>query len=635
MPFVAAIHFSLRCALYAMLAIPALLSAATFTVTHTGDTGAGSLRQALTDANLNAGADTIVFAIPGAGPHTLSPTSLLPELTGPTLLDGYSQPGASSNTLADGWNAQIRIRLDGLAAPFNASGLVLGTGATASTVRGIAFTGWSRSGIKVLANDSVVTGNLIGLAVDARQWAPNGINDLGGTGALRVARSAAANGQRIRIGGPLPADRNLIAGNPFGLAVVREGGSEPVLDARIEGNWFGLDGSGRVPIANVTRAIDLQTTSGTQIIANTLVGPGSGSDAVGPTSGFVGLLVQFGNSGLRAQRNRIGVDPLGDGVSVGLVPFGIGIGIDLRAASNTLGLIGGLTDAADGNLVVSAREQGIWVLEGASRQTLLRNRVFGSGIDIDLAPVAGAVNVNDALDADLGSNGLQNHPSLQSALNTGAAVALAGTLASTPNGEFLLQFFASSECNPNGHGGAQRYLQELAVGADGAGNASFNLALPAVPAGQFISALATDGVGNTSEFSACIEVDGGPRPGAIRFSATRYNAAEFSSPAPAVLRRVGGSAGAVSVRVTSENGSAEAGLDYAAIDTVVSWADGDSADKLLPLSVVDDLLIEPTESFNLRLREPGGGASLGLVSGSVVRVQQFLPVQVFANGFEG
>ena len=40
---------------------------ATYTVTNTSNTGAGSLRQAITDANANAGADTIVFAIPGAG----------------------------------------------------------------------------------------------------------------------------------------------------------------------------------------------------------------------------------------------------------------------------------------------------------------------------------------------------------------------------------------------------------------------------------------------------------------------------------------------------------------------------------------------------------------------------------------
>src|SRR4051812_42811607 len=41
--------------------------AATFTVTNTNDTGAGSLRQAIIDANANAGTDQISFNIAGAG----------------------------------------------------------------------------------------------------------------------------------------------------------------------------------------------------------------------------------------------------------------------------------------------------------------------------------------------------------------------------------------------------------------------------------------------------------------------------------------------------------------------------------------------------------------------------------------
>ncbi|MCG8461456.1 MAG: right-handed parallel beta-helix repeat-containing protein, partial [Holophagales bacterium] len=54
---------SLPAAITAALAVgPALpAGAATFTVTHLGDNGAGSLRQAILDANLTPGADQIVF----------------------------------------------------------------------------------------------------------------------------------------------------------------------------------------------------------------------------------------------------------------------------------------------------------------------------------------------------------------------------------------------------------------------------------------------------------------------------------------------------------------------------------------------------------------------------------------------
>jgi hypothetical protein len=55
------------------LGVAATVSANTYTVTTTADSGAGSLRQAITDANGNAGADTIAFNIVGSGVHTIAP----------------------------------------------------------------------------------------------------------------------------------------------------------------------------------------------------------------------------------------------------------------------------------------------------------------------------------------------------------------------------------------------------------------------------------------------------------------------------------------------------------------------------------------------------------------------------------
>ncbi len=64
-------------------------------VTTTDDSGPGSLRQAILDANANPGTDTITFNIPGAGPHTIAPLTALPEITDPVIIDGTTQPGAS------------------------------------------------------------------------------------------------------------------------------------------------------------------------------------------------------------------------------------------------------------------------------------------------------------------------------------------------------------------------------------------------------------------------------------------------------------------------------------------------------------------------------------------------------------
>ncbi len=52
------------------------LRAATFTVLNTNDSGPGSLRQAILDANATPGADTIAFNIPGSGIHTIGPLSV-------------------------------------------------------------------------------------------------------------------------------------------------------------------------------------------------------------------------------------------------------------------------------------------------------------------------------------------------------------------------------------------------------------------------------------------------------------------------------------------------------------------------------------------------------------------------------
>src|SRR5437899_724703 len=72
---------------------------ATFTVLNTSDSGVGSLRQAIMDANNNPGADLISFQIPGTKPYTISPLSPLPSLTDPVTIDGTTQTGFTSQPI--------------------------------------------------------------------------------------------------------------------------------------------------------------------------------------------------------------------------------------------------------------------------------------------------------------------------------------------------------------------------------------------------------------------------------------------------------------------------------------------------------------------------------------------------------
>ena len=98
-----------------VLASAEAAAGATFTVTNTADFGAGSLRQAILDANGAPGADTIAFNIAGAGVHTIVLATALPTVTDVVTVDGYTQPGSSPNTvpLAQGTNAVLNDRVSG------------------------------------------------------------------------------------------------------------------------------------------------------------------------------------------------------------------------------------------------------------------------------------------------------------------------------------------------------------------------------------------------------------------------------------------------------------------------------------------------------------------------------------------
>ena len=87
-------------------------------MSNTDDHGPGSLRQAIVDANDNANLggvpDEIDFDIPGSGLHVISPLIGLPPITDPVVIDGYTQPGSSPNTVLDGDTATLLIVLDGV-----------------------------------------------------------------------------------------------------------------------------------------------------------------------------------------------------------------------------------------------------------------------------------------------------------------------------------------------------------------------------------------------------------------------------------------------------------------------------------------------------------------------------------------
>ena len=169
------------------------IDAASFTVTNTNDSGIGSLRQAILDANGNVGFDTIDFNIPGVGPHTIQPLSALPTITDPVAIDGATQPGFAGTPV---------IELDGSFAGIGANGLHITAGN--SRVRGLVINRFDGSGIPIQTNGgNVIKGNYIGTDV-------TGTLDLGNSAfGISVADGASAN----TIVGATAGGRNIISGN--------------------------------------------------------------------------------------------------------------------------------------------------------------------------------------------------------------------------------------------------------------------------------------------------------------------------------------------------------------------------------------------------------------------------------------
>jgi hypothetical protein len=76
------------------------VSAATYTVSNTFDSGAGSFRDAVAAANSNAGPDQIDFSIIGIGPQTINTLSTIVITDGELTINGLSQPGSACTSSA-------------------------------------------------------------------------------------------------------------------------------------------------------------------------------------------------------------------------------------------------------------------------------------------------------------------------------------------------------------------------------------------------------------------------------------------------------------------------------------------------------------------------------------------------------
>ncbi|HUF54918.1 MAG TPA: right-handed parallel beta-helix repeat-containing protein [Dehalococcoidia bacterium] len=467
--------------------------AATFAVNSTGDApdatpgdgicetstaGECTLRAAIEESNALAGTDTINFNIAGVGPHTISPASELPPIIREVVIDGYSQPGASVNTnpIELGSNAVLMIELDGTNAGALARGLRVVQGPT--TVKGLVINRFLGGGIALEHVFTTIEGNYIGID-------PTGTIDLG-NGIFGIDILYSDN----TVGGVAASARNVISGNGSGIPLEGDGIRLRGQRNLVHGNYIGTDASGTADLGN--------SNNGLYIISpnNTIGGTAPGARNVISGNNFDGvhILTSDAYSNL-IQGSFIGTDRSGNSI---LGNSGVGISL-LSAPGNT---IGGTASGA-GNTISGNLQQGVRIAGPIAGNLISRNSIHSNaGLGIDLS--ADGVTLNDAGDADTGANELQNYPVITSATYSGSNSTIQGTLNSTPNTAFALEFFSNLACDSSLNGEGQTFLGSTSVTTDGGGNASFSAIVDLPPSGQLvITSTATDPTNNTSEFSTC------------------------------------------------------------------------------------------------------------------------------------
>ncbi len=554
-------------------AVSGVSGAATFTVTNVNDSGAGSLRQAITDANAAGGADTIEFNIVGSGVHTIVPASAFPQITGPTTIDGYTQPGAVANTNGPdlGTNAQLMIEIDGT----NTGALLVDAilhfmpTADGSAVRGLVLNRAASSGILVEGTDGIViAGNFIGTN-------PAGTTGLGNAfvGILLQHRAGQRDDRRHHAGRPeshlgehlqrhrLRAGRrggwgrhespragqphrhrrerrqrdpgtgkgNRDAGRDIQHPDRRNDRREPetsspatrstasVFAARERGRsraatTVGTNPAGDAPVPNESYGIEVEATD--VLVGGTAEGAGN----LASGNGQNGINI-FQAVGAVVQGNLVGTDATGT--------FAIGNGTDGIVVGANGTIVGGI-NPGEANTIAYNLGSGIEVqgLTAALNGNPIRgNSIYANGgIGIDLG--GDGVTANDALDVDGGPNSRQNYPIVISAVPSApSGTHVEGTLDSTASTNYTLDFYANPPCEgrPQDFTEGLLYLGSMDVATDGTGHTAFSADLAfTIEVGQPVTVTATDPNGNTSELSPriifSISPVSGPAAGGTLFS---------------------------------------------------------------------------------------------------------------------
>ncbi len=429
-------------------------------VLNTNDNGEGSLRNAIEYANATVGVkETITFNIP-AVPYIIQPTTQLPAITDPVIIDGYTQPGAKPAT--ESGPATILVEIVGNASD-NTAGLILNAGNSTisglsikyfrvnmtiggtgnNIVKGNYFTGMNgtRNNIYINSSDNEIGGrspaarNVITVAE-----AGHGI-EINNTNSHFVGRNRIVGnyigidptGEQKRgndfagvsivespdniIGGPSEGERNVISGNITGISI---SGVEATGN-RIEGNYIGTNAGGTKGIGNDT---GIYINAPGNFVGGSAPGAGNLISGNGGPGGGYTIRLNEKADGNVIQGNLIGTDRTG----FNAIPNQLGDVIKITGGNNNQ--IGGLVQGAR-NIIAGNWENAIQI-DGTATSAAEGNKIQGNYIGTDISGKTALGNsMNGIVFGNYANNNLVggNEPGAGNiiAFNKSAGVAVGGT----------------------------------------------------------------------------------------------------------------------------------------------------------------------------------------------------------------
>lgn len=477
----------------------------TITVTNANDSGSGSLRQAIINANASGGTHYIEFAISGGSgcPYVINLDSDLPYVSAPGLsINGFTQAGSKKNNVPGLGDFAVRcIVLNGEGRSQSMGLTFYGAASGFYWLQGLAFEGFGIALNMSAGQGNLVWGNQFGgslyHASGNLALAPNGI-DIWLWGSTTTTT----------VGGSDPSYRNIIDSASTGVT-----SPDP-----------NYDGSG------------IAISAGGQSTGNSIVNNLIGTDAFESTTSYgnaVGVQLETsGNvvSGNVIGNNNNGIQVLGAGANhnvmsnnrIGLTEpplCVIGPCPDSNSVPNQAAIYfwqGANANYVIGNTISNNTLFGIELINaGTYRNEIAANSIHGNpaswatnGAEVNLD---GYIYGYNASGSNAPNRGL-NYPLIDSVVGSSSGGTITGHLESS-DGTYSIEVFSSPTCEAGGVIAHEPIGATTVSGAfvdpvhniylNGSGTFSFDFASSTSLTGRYFTATAIDSNGNTSQFSTC------------------------------------------------------------------------------------------------------------------------------------